>query len=473
MPADPLLADLRRRLEAYDQLHVSAHWDRLSDDQRRRLAAQVGEVDFDELRRLVRGEKKSDDWAALAARAVSPPAVRLGKPATFDGKSFDLAAARRRGEEALRAGRVGALLVAGGQGTRLGFDHPKGMYSIGPVSGASLFQILFEKLIAVGRRYGVRIPLLLMTSPATHDETLAYLAEHDRFGLAADDLVVFCQGTMPAVDEKTGRLLMAAPGELALSPDGHGGMLAALAKSAAPDLIRSRGLKQIFYFQVDNPLVKVCDPEFLGFHLLGGSQASTQVVAKRDPTEKVGVLAEIDGRTRIIEYSDLPAKDAERRAADGSLELWAGNIAVHVFDVDFLARTAGTEGGLPFHTARKKVPYVDESGRLIEPAETNALKFEKFIFDLLPAAERTLVVEVAAAEAFAPVKNAPGSKTDSPETSRAAMIAQHRAWLQAAGVKVAEGVPVEISPLWALDESETAERVTSEMVVDRPTYLRT
>jgi UDP-N-acetylglucosamine/UDP-N-acetylgalactosamine diphosphorylase len=473
MPANLSLDDLRRRLESHDQLHLLAHWERLSGDQRARLTDQIAGVDFDELKGLVRGEKKSEDWGALAARAVSPPAVRLGKPATFEGKSYDVTAARRRGEEALRAGQVGALLVAGGQGTRLGFDHPKGMYSIGPVSGASLFQILLEKLIAVGRRYGVRIPLFLMTSPATHDETLAYLAEHDRFGLAAEDLIVFCQGTMPAVDEKTGRLLMAGPSELALSPDGHGGMLSALGKSAAPELIKDRGLKQIFYFQVDNPLVKVCDPEFLGFHLLSGSQVSTQVVAKRDPAEKVGVLADIDGRTQIIEYSDLPAKEAERRAADGSLELWAGNIAVHVFDVDFLTRTASTAGGLPFHTARKKVPYVDANGKLIEPAETNALKFEKFIFDLLPAAERTLVVEVAAADAFAPVKNAPGSKTDSPDTSRAAMIAQHAGWLRAAGAKVTEGTPVELSPLWALDEADARSRVKPGLVVDRPTYLRT
>jgi UDP-N-acetylglucosamine/UDP-N-acetylgalactosamine diphosphorylase len=265
---------------------------------------------------------------------------------------------------------------------------------------------------------------------------------------------------------------MAGPCDLALSPDGHGGMLAALGKSSAPDLIRRRGLKQIFYFQVDNPLVKVCDPEFIGFHLLARSQVSTQVVAKRDPTEKVGVLAEIDGRTRIIEYSDLPQKDSERRAVDGSLELWAGNIAVHVFDVDFLTRTASTAGGLPFHTARKKVPYFDESGKLVEPEATNALKFEKFIFDLLPAAERTLVVEVASAEAFAPVKNAPGSKTDSPDTARAAMIAQHTGWLRAAGANIVEGTPVEVSPLWALDEADAAARVTPDMVVDRPTYFR-
>jgi UDP-N-acetylglucosamine/UDP-N-acetylgalactosamine diphosphorylase len=471
MPADLLLADLRRRLEAYDQLHLLVHWDRLSPAQRERFATQIGDVDFDALRRLVRGEKKAEDWGALAARAVSPPAVRWGKPANFNGKTYDRGAARRRGKEALRAGEIGALLVAGGQGTRLGFDQPKGMYSIGPVSGASLFQILFEKLLAVGRRFGVRIPLFLMTSPATHGETLAYLAEHDRFGLADDDLVVFCQGTMPAVDEKTGRLLMSGPGELALGPDGHGGMLAALEKSAAPELIARRRLKQIFYFQVDNPLVQVCDPEFIGFHLLAGSQVSTQVVAKSDPAEKVGVLAEIDGRTRIIEYSDLPQKDAERRTVGGSLELWAGNIAVHVFDVDFLNRTAATAGGLPFHTARKKVPYIDESGKLVEPAETNALKFEKFIFDLLPAAERTLVVEVAAAEAFAPVKNAPGSKTDSPGTARAAMIARHTAWLEKAGVKVVAETPVEISPLWALDETDVAARITPGTVVDRPTYF--
>lgn len=459
--------DLLKQLKPHGQEHLLTHWSQLSPTEREQLAAEIRDIDFPRIAKLAKGESKSEDWGALSARAKSPRAIRLQGPAEFSAD-----AARKRGEEALKAGEVGAILVAGGQGTRLGFDHPKGMYPIGPVSDCPLFQILFEKLLAVGKRYGVRIPLFLMTSPATHAETIEFLNKHDRFGLAKEDLVVFCQGTMPAVDMQTGNLLLAAPGELALSPDGHGGLLAALGRSAAAKIIPERGIKHLFYFQVDNPLVAMCDPEFLGYHLLAGSEASTQVVAKTDPAERVGVVAEIDGRAQIIEYSDLPKEHAERRGPDGSLALWAGNTAVHVFDAAFLLGMAAGDGQLPFHVAKKKVPFVDASGKLVEPAEPNAYKFERFIFDLLPAAKEAIVVEVEPAEAFGPVKNAPGSKTDSPDTSRAMMMAQHRRRLRAAGLEIGDDVPIEISPLYALDSADLQKKLKPGTKFDKPTLLR-
>ncbi|MGC3967622.1 MAG: UTP--glucose-1-phosphate uridylyltransferase [Pirellulales bacterium] len=371
--------DLIELVTRHGQQHLLAHWGKLTPEQRESLEEQIRTVDFAQLEKLRTGETKGLDWGALAARAKNPPAVRIGRPFQHSAE-----AAMVRGEQALRAGEVGAVLVAGGQGTRLGFDQPKGMFPIGPVSKSTLFQILLEKLIAVGRRYGVRIPLFLMTSPATHDETISYLAENNRFGLPQEDLVIFCQGTMPAVDKASGKLLLAEPVRWRSAP-----MVTAvcprLLRSPAAAIIRDRKLKHLFYFQVDNPLVTMCDPTFLGYHLLTGSEASTQVVAKQDPAERVGVLADIDGRTQIIEYSDLPAEQAARREADGSLALWAGNTAVHVFDAEFLLRMTAETGGLPFHVAHKKVPYVGEAGQIVEPQQPNALKFEKFIFDLLPA----------------------------------------------------------------------------------------
>ena len=206
----------------------------------------------------------------------------------------------------MRAGQVGAILVAGGQGTRLGFDHPKGMFPIGPVSKASLFQILFEKLLAAAPPLRRRDPAVSDDQPRhARGDARTIWTRHEHFGLPAEDVHIFCQGTMPAVDANTGRLLLAEPGRLALSPDGHGGMLAALDSSGGLADIRRRGLRQLFYFQVDNPLVGVCDPEFLGYHLLARSEMSTQVVAKRTPRDNVGNVVEIDGRVRILEYSDL------------------------------------------------------------------------------------------------------------------------------------------------------------------------
>ena len=465
--ADPRREALAARLAPFGQQHLLAFWDSLSPAERAGLARQIESVDLARVSRLFQTQAAEHDWAALARRAEGPPAVRLS-----DGKrSRSADEARRRGEQALSAGRVGVALVAGGQGTRLGFDHPKGMYPIGPQSQATLFQILLEKVWAVGRRYGVRLPLYLMTSPATHQETIDYLAAERYFGLAAEDVRVFCQGTMPVVDAQTGRALLAAPGELLLSPDGHGGMVAALQASGALDDMRRRGVDLLFYMQVDNPLVGVCDPEFIGHHLLAGSELSTQVVAKRTPLDRVGNVVSIDGRVQIIEYSDLPEDAAKQTLSDGTLKLWAGSIAVHVFNAALLDRMSDGRHELPFHRALKKAPHLGPDGRRVEPDRPNAIKFEQFIFDLLPFAEQAIVVEVDEARSFAPLKNEPGASRDSPETVRAQMAALHAEWLRQAGAEVAPGVVVEISPRFALDAAELAARLRPGVRVTEATYF--
>jgi len=461
-----LPASLLQTLQSHRQEHLLRFWDELAPTEQQSLARQVQAIDFAQLANLFAQGVGSTDYAELADRALSPPAFRLDGR----GNRFTIAEARAAGERALAEGAVGAVLVAGGQGTRLGFEHPKGMYPIGPISQATLFQILFEKLLAVSRRHEVRIPLYLMTSPATHDETNEYLRETSRFGLHVDDVVTFCQGTMPAVDAESGGVLLEDKGKMFAGPDGHGGMLAALDKSGTLADMRQRGLKHLFYFQVDNPLVDVCDPVFLGYHILSQSELSTQVVAKRRAEERVGNVVSIDGQLQIIEYSDLPSSAAQRVADDGSLALWAGNCAVHVFDVPFLERCAGDQQSLPFHIARKAVPYVDEQGELVTPTEPNAIKFERFIFDLLPLANNAIVVEIDGRRAFAPVKNAPGSATDAPEHAQAQLLSLHREWLEAAGAMV-EDVAVEISPLFANGAEETAARVARGQRFTRDTYL--
>lgn len=469
MPNDATYERLHARLAAAKQEHVLRFWHALSTSERMRLAAQVEQVDPALVAQLYAKRDAAQDFRALAARAEGPPAFRLGD----DRPVISREAAQRRGAEALAAGKVGAILVAGGQGSRLGFEHAKGMFPIGPVSGHSLFQILFEKLLATRRRYGAAIPLYVMTSDATHDETAAYLAEHDYFGLPAADVRLFKQGNLPAVDAATGQLLLEQRGSLALSPDGHGGMLQALVASGSLADMQARGLAQLFYFQVDNPLVVMCDPTFIGYHLASGSEMSTQVVAKTAPDDRVGNVVSIDGKVQIIEYSDLPSECAARRNADGALALWAGSIAVHVFDTAFLARVAGTPEGLPYHVARKAAAYIDAEGNRVEPQgdEKNAIKFERFIFDLLPAARKSIVMEVDVAEAFAPVKNADGPAKDSPTTVKRQMVALHRRWLEAAGASVAADADVEIRPTFALDAEEAARRVSLPLEVQTATLF--
>lgn len=458
--------ELLARLRPFGQEHLLAFWDVLDQPSRQRLGDQIGRVDFAAIQQFVAGSDGAPDWHELARRAHPPRAIRL-----HGNNEFSRAAAVRRGTEILRAGQVGMILVAGGQGTRLGFPHPKGLFPLGPVSQRTLFQILADRLKAVAQRHGVTIPLYVMTSPATHDETVAYFESQGHLGLQAEDVGFFCQGMLPAVDRQTGAVLLESHDGLATSPDGHGGMLGALANCGCLADIQHRGLKVIFYGQVDNPLLQICDPALLGYHLLADSEMTTQVVQKRDAFERVGNVVEIDGKTQIIEYSDLPEDAAQRTNPDGSLFFWAGNLAVHVFATSFLARTSQAADALPIHRAFKKVPCLDAEGNLVEPTAPNAIKFERFIFDLLPQARNALVVEATPDEAFAPVKNAPGEATDTAATAQRAMIEHDRKLLQAAGVQCDPNVAVEVNPLWALDVQEAARKIAGARHITQPAYF--
>ncbi|MGY8770352.1 MAG: UTP--glucose-1-phosphate uridylyltransferase [Pirellulales bacterium] len=454
------------QLHAFGQSTLAEHWQQLSPKQQATLGEQLAQIDLAEIKRAF-ASKTAAGSAENLEQLEPPPAIRLNDAEPM----ISAADAYQAGEELLAAGKTASILVAGGQGTRLGFDHPKGMFPIGPVSEMTLFQIHFEKLIARSKRYGVRIPLYLMTSPATHEETIAYLESQNYFGIAAEDRQVFCQGTMPAVDHQTGQLLLSSADSLALSPDGHGGTLAALANCGALDTMQQQGIESIYYFQVDNPLADVCEPLFLGYHKLSQSQKSTQVIAKQFPEEKLGILAALAGKVRMVEYSELPTELAAATNEQGSLKYWAGNIAVHAFEVDFLQKMVETADSLPWHLAHKKVPYVDASGNVVSPEEPNAIKFERFIFDLLPSAQNALVVEVDPATTFAPVKNANGAATDTPDSVKAAISALHRAWLKQCNVDVKADVPVEISPLIALDAEQLKPQITGLDSITEPTLF--
>jgi UDP-N-acetylglucosamine/UDP-N-acetylgalactosamine diphosphorylase len=461
------LSSLKAIVQPFAQSHLLQFWDRLSLDEQEQLANQIRSIDFEQLANLFAGSEKNVDWNELARRAQPPDAIRLQDPAS----RYSIQDAMECGEHALRAGKVGMVLVAGGQGTRLGFDQPKGLFPIGPVSNRTLFAMHADSLRGAMRRYDVSIPLHVMTSPATHDATIAYFQKHRNLGLLPEQLIVFCQGTMPAIDAATGAVLMESPSKTALSPDGHGGIVAALERHGIIRAAADRGIEHLFYAQVDNPLVKACDPLLVGYHLLAKSEMTTQVVAKRFATERVGNVVSIEGRTHIIEYSDLPQFAAEQTNADGSLKLWAGNIAVHVFDLKFLSAVKNRMGGLPFHRALKAVPFVDDSGELVKPTSPNAIKFERFVFDLLPLAGKTIVVEGDSKEVFAPVKNAEGSATDTPSTARQALVAQHRRWLESCGILVSDHVKVEINPWWALDATEVQKKIHKPSSISVDTYF--
>jgi UDP-N-acetylglucosamine/UDP-N-acetylgalactosamine diphosphorylase len=474
MSPDPSLVE---RLSRHGQGHLLKWWGVLGVDERSRLVGEIEGIDFDQLDALIADFVREEKPAVPDAERVEP--IEVHRLPQTDGERVARRHVAERGAAALAAGEVGVVLVAGGSGTRLGFDGPKGTYPIGPVSAASLFQIHAEKIVALGRRYGQPLPLYVMTSPENHEATARSFADNGNFGL--DHVRLFVQGQMPAVDRETGKVLLAQKDHVALSPDGHGGTLTALAapgpggSPSCLDEMRERGVRTLFYFQVDNPLVKIADPAFIGLHRQADAEVSFKVIEKLVPDEKVGVVVRVDGRGQVIEYSDLPPELAERRSPEGNLELWAGSIAVHIFERAFIERIVG-QLQLPFHRALKKVPYVDESGALVQPTGPNAMKFERFIFDALPLAERWTMVETDRAVEFEPLKNAMGP--DSPATVRQRMSDLFADWLERAGATVPRRsngtVPfgIEISPLFALDDEELRSKLEPGLVVEAPLYLK-
>lgn len=472
----PDKAELTRFLEEHGQPHLLTFWDELNAAQRDQLSADIARIDFEQFAGLMAAFQTGKDDGA--DESVDGPGVPVSFPAT---PSHALADQYRRanelGIELIRASRVAAMVVAGGQATRLGIDGPKGAFPIGPVSGNSLFQIFAESILATNRRWGCGVAWYVMTSDANHDETVRFFRDHGYFGLSAADVAFFQQGMFPIADT-SGRILLDEKHRVAMAPNGHGGSLTALAETGMLDDMRRRGVEHVSYFQVDNPLVRPIDPLFVGLHALEKSQASSLTVRKASDDEKVGVFVTAGGRLRVLEYTSMPEAMARRRTANGERLCDLANIAVHVFERLFLESLVaqGAVNRLPWHRAVKKVPYIDTTtGRRVEPAEPNAVKCEMFVFDALPRAERTMLLEADRAEVFSPVKNAAG--VDSVATAQRDMIARAARWLERCGVNVprdGQGQPdcaVEISPLAAMDSEELANLPSCPLQLDRGTKV--
>lgn len=444
----------RRVLKARGQGHVLRWWDELLPAERERLLIDIESIPWDVLDAVVPTHVLTAP--NVSAHADLQPA-RVYPAHPKPEQNIEYTEARKRGIELIQQGKVTAFTVAGGQGTRLGIDGPKGMVAVTPVKGKSLFQLFAEMILAARRRYGAPIPWYIMTSPANHAATVEYLSGHSFFGLPRGDVVLFSQGMLPAFDF-AGRLLLDAKHGLALAPDGHGGSLKALARSGALADMRRRGITLISYFQVDNPMVQPFDPLFIGLHAGTCSEMSTKVTRKADDLEKVGNVCLEGGRLKVIEYSELPEALARARNPDGTRQFDAGNLAIHLLDVEFVDRVVGRSFQLPFRRAEKTVSFIDDRGDRVRPEKPNAIKLETFVFDVLPLAANPLILEVDRSEEFSPVKNATGE--DSLETSHRDQVRRACRWLEQAGVPVplrSDGEPdatVEISPLFALNAEE-------------------
>jgi UDP-N-acetylglucosamine/UDP-N-acetylgalactosamine diphosphorylase len=452
------------RLEQVGQGHVLRFYPELEPARQRSLLEQAAALDLEALPGLIDRYVKNKPRFELPADLRPAPYVRRDPGPEERG-----ARQRQReyGEQLLRAGKIGAVVVAGGQGSRLGFEGPKGCFPAGAVSGKSLFQMFAETILAAAERYGVSIPWYIMTSPLNHESTVKFFGGHEYFGLQPQDVMFFPQGVMPSLDINTGRILMTSKSEIATNPDGHGGSIRALDASVALADLRRRGIEHVSYFQVDNPIVKVLDPLFIGLHAGPGEgkeassgEMSSKMIPKAYPGEKLGVFCSAGGRTEIIEYSDLPRGLAEERLADGSLRFLAGSIAVHMMGVGFIDRLNNDPAfGLPYHRAEKQVACIDpDTGEPIVPKANNAVKLERFVFDALPMCKDSVVLETERVEEFAPIKNATGA--DSAESCREIQTERAARWLRAAGVEVPTRTDgkadcvLEISPFTALDAGD-------------------
>lgn len=453
------LSSLKAKLEQHGQSHLLAHWDSLDEDRRTALLADIEQINFAALDGLIRSHVQSEQPFTLPQDLRPAPFYPAKPDIELVGQYAD---AVKRGVSLIRQNKVAAFTVAGGQGTRLGFDGPKGAFPISPVRDKPLFQLFAEYIRGTNRRYGSDLRWFIMTSPQNDEATRSFFTENDHFGLAPDHVRFFAQGVMPAFSPE-GKILLEAPHRIAFSPDGHGGSLLALKRSGALAEMTVAGIEYISYFQVDNPLVKCIDPLFIGLHDLTRSEMSSKVIPKADDLERVGNFVLGDGQTMVIEYSDLPEHLAHERDELGRRKFDAGSIAIHVLSRSFVERVSEDEAnfGLPWHRAVKKVPYVDEGGERVDPDQPNAVKLEAFIFDAIPMAKNPLLLQTVRSEEFSPVKNATG--VDSAETARRDMSRRVAAWLTAAGFDVPttpEGEPdgvFEISPLLALDAGHLRE----------------
>jgi len=432
------VTSLRETLATYGQQHLLDFWDQLSDDQKQHLYQDLTSIDFEEVSRIFKesvlspGVVFDDSFLEPLPQEVRESDVHL-----------DPETRRKYQNEGLRqiaTGSVAALLLAGGQGTRLGVKYPKGMYDVGLPSHKSLFQLQAERLLRLQTLAGeltgneCYIPWYIMISEQTKEHTEEFFEKNKYFGLRKKDIFIFEQSTLPCFTRE-GRIILDDKHKVARAPDGNGGLYQALKEGHVLEDMELRGVKYVHVYCVDNILVKMADPTFVGFCVSRGAEAGAKVVEKVTPTEAVGIICKVRGAFQVVEYSEITPSIAEATIPDGRLTFNAGSICNHFFSIPFLQRVCDGHR-LKHHVAHKKVPFVDSSGNRIEPSEANGIKLEKFVFDVFPLTRKFVVWEVAREHEFSPLKNGPGAKKDTADTARWSLYSFHRELIEKAGGQI-------------------------------------
>lgn len=446
------LTEIQQRLAASGQSQLLQFWDDLNDEEKSLLLKQLDTIKFEEVNRLFKraNESLTEDVMKLDSRMEPIPQEQFESEQSVD--PIVLAEYRKIGLEAISNSQVAVLLLAGGQGTRLGVTYPKGMYSVGLPSGKTLFQVQAERIrriINLAKQQTTRtgkICWYIMTSGPTNDTTQKFLKKHNYFGLNEKDVVLFQQGLLPCFDFE-GKIFLEDKHSIALAPDGNGGIYRALSDNHILRDMKERGIKYVHVHSVDNILVKVADPVFIGYCVKKGADCGAKVVSKDGPSEAVGVVCKVDGKFQVVEYSEITEATANLRDKQGNLVFSAGNICNHYFSTEFLHRIAQKyERELKLHVAKKKIPHVNESGEKIKPNTSNGIKIEKFVFDVFQFAEKFVTWEVPRNSEFSALKNADSAGKDCPSTSRRDLLNLHKSYIEKAGGKILVD-EVEISPL--------------------------
>ncbi|XP_061459838.1 UDP-N-acetylhexosamine pyrophosphorylase-like protein 1 isoform X2 [Rhineura floridana] len=450
----PREEEIRALLERAGQSHLLRFWGELGQAQRDALLEELALLDAEELGAHCRRA------AEACAREQGPCPERLdGRmepiPPEFLGsvRRSDRGTLERWEAEGLHQisrNKVGVLLLAGGQGTRLGVPYPKGMYDVGLPSRKTLYQIQAERICRVeqlaGEKFGTRctVPWYIMTSEFTLGPTEKFFQEHNYFNLEKSNVVMFEQRMLPAVTFD-GKVILEEKAKIAMAPDGNGGLYRALRDSKILEDMERRGVQYVHVYCVDNILVKMADPVFIGFCVVKGADCGAKVVEKAYPTEPVGVVCCVDGVYQVVEYSEISLETAQMRNPDGCLRYSAGNICNHFFTLGFLQAVAETfEPQLKLHVAVKKVPFVDEEGKPVKPLKPNGIKLEK----------KFVAFEVQREEEFSPLKNANIAEKDTPTTARRSLLSQHCRWALKAGARFVNSRGQRIPEKQSLSEDE-------------------
>lgn len=411
---DDLLITAKKITEKYHQEHVFRFFDTLNVEEKEKLISQILSIDFEALTNLyektkMKEEKKEDRIE---------PILYTDKEKISDEERKQL---EKIGIDEIKAGKLAAVTMAGGQGTRLGHHGPKGTFILDTVHQKSLFEILCDTLKKAKEDYGVVIPWYIMTSKENHADTVAFFEKENYFNYGRENIFFFKQGEFPMLDTN-GKLLLNEEGTIKEAADGHGGVFESIIKNGVLQDMQQRKIEWIFIGGVDNCLVKMVDTLFIGMAKQKKVLAAGKSLIKAFPEEKVGVFCKKNGKPSVIEYTEITKEMAEMRNKEGELVYGESHILCNMFHIKAIEQIGDNK--LPYHIAFKKATYKDENGNMVEPKEPNAYKFETFLFDAFERLDDMLILRVKREEEFAPVKNASG--VDSPETARRLYNAFHQ-----------------------------------------------